>query len=244
MKAANPTRYNHVWRGHWAQQAAGALWTWEMIDKHRHRPPARLPAFARVVVAIDPAGKDKETADETGIGCAAVDFSGHYYILSDLTRHASPMEWATVAIGEYKTRQADRIVAEVNFGGDMVESTLRNVDQTISYQAVCASRGKTIRSEPVAALYEQGLVHHVGAFPELETEQMTYVGRPGEKSPNRLDWMVWAITALMNGLGMAALASASPAEMERVQAIRGKPGYIDLTPSQRRAGGRSFADVY
>jgi phage terminase large subunit-like protein len=210
-----------------------------MIEKHRHRPHERLPEFARVVVAVDPAVTNSETSDETGIVCAAQDMAGHYYVLSDLTRRASPTEWATAAIGEYRRRQADRIVAEVNNGGDMVEATLRNVDAAVSYAEVHASRGKMIRAEPVSALYEQGLVHHVGAFPELETELMTYTGKTTEASPNRMDALVWALSALMDAGSRAEFIETAPEQR------RNPRGYIDLTPNQRRAASNgSFANVY
>ncbi|MEB3270008.1 MAG: phage terminase large subunit, partial [Leptolyngbya sp.] len=205
LRDSNPTRYNHIWRGHWADQAAGALWTWDMIDRYRHRVGA-LPAFRRVVVAIDPAVTSSDDSDETGIVCAAADLTGGYYVLSDLTKRATPHDWATTAIGEYRRRQADRIVAETNNGGDMVEATIRNVDGAVSYQKVTASRGKMVRAEPVAALYEQGLVHHVGSFPALETEMMTYTGASTQDSPNRMDALVWALSALMDGSGHAAFA--------------------------------------
>jgi len=245
MKAANPTRYAHIWRGHWADAAEGALWTWEMIDRHRHRESAKLPEFCRVVVAIDPAVTSSDTSDETGIVCVAMDFAGHYYVLSDLTCRASPMQWATVAIGEYKTRSADRIVAEVNNGGDLVEATLRNVDRSVAYGAVHASRGKIVRAEPVAALYEQGLVHHVGAFPALETELMTYAGKSNDASPNRLDALVWALSSLMDSSGRAELASASsmdPGANRRPRDFN----RLDLSPDERRARREeeSYADVY
>lgn len=198
MRLANPTRYNRVFRGHWAAEIQGALWTWEMIDRHRMRNGSP-PDLARVVVAVDPAATSTERADETGIVCAGVGIDGHFYVLSDLTLRASPAGWAQAAVGEYRRRQADRIVGEVNNGGEMVEATLRNVGELVSYSAVHATRGKLMRAEPIAALYEQGRVHHIGTFPALETEMMTYAGREGEKSPNRLDALVWALTELSSG---------------------------------------------
>jgi hypothetical protein len=199
MRLANPQRHARVFRGHWADEIQGALWTWPMIDGHRHRSGAgSLPPFARVVVAVDPAVTSTSTSDETGIVTAAAGADGHYYVLGDLTRRASPLEWATVVAGEYARRKADRVVAEVNNGGDLVESTLRQASADVAYSAVHATRGKILRAEPVAALYERGLVHHVGAFTALETEMMSYAGASGDASPNRLDALVWAITALMD----------------------------------------------
>jgi len=237
-KASNPARYQRVWRGHWAEQVEGALWTWAMIDGNRTREGAPLPQFARVVVAIDPAVTSSDTSDETGIITAARGVDDHYYLLADLTRRASPMEWATAACGEYRKRQADRIVGEVNNGGEMVEATLRNVDGNVSYEAVHATRGKMIRAEPIAALYERGLVHHVGTFPALETELMTYAGKDNQASPNRLDALVWALTSLSEGAGQAEFAG--------LPVPRGASRDLDLSPSARRgaSGARSFADVY
>jgi phage terminase large subunit-like protein len=117
-------------------------------------------------------------------------------MLADASRRGSPLEWGTAAVGEYRLRQADRIVGEVNNGGDLVEANLRSVDPHVAYEAVRASRGKLVRAEPVAALYERGMVHHVGHFPAMETELTTYSGKPSEDSPNRLDALVWAISSL------------------------------------------------
>lgn len=214
-RATNPMRYARVFLGHWADEVTGALWTWEMIDGHRYRTGA-LPDFARVVVAVDPAVTAKATSDETGIVTAARGVDGRYYVLGDLTRRASPLEWGTAAVGEYRRRRADRIVGEVNNGGDLVEANLRNVDAAVAYRAVRASRGKMVRAEPVAALYEQGLVHHAGSFPEMETEMMTYTGDPNAASPNRLDALVWALTELMGGGGVAAAAAPSTAGLTGV----------------------------
>jgi phage terminase large subunit-like protein len=118
-------------------------------------------------------------------------------ILDDLSCKESPLGWAKVAIAAYKSRQAHRIVGEVNNGGDLVERNIRAVDPNIAFRAVRASRGKAIRAEPVAALYEQGRVHHVGFFPKLEDQMCEYTPLGNEKSPDRLDAMVWAVTELL-----------------------------------------------
>ena len=119
------------------------------------------------MVAIDPAVSTSEGADETGILVAGRDATGHGFVLADASGRYAPTEWARVAIGAYGTHQADRIVAEINNGGDMVEATLRMVDPNVPFSAVRATRGKVARAEPVTALYEQGLIHHLGAFPQL-----------------------------------------------------------------------------
>jgi phage terminase large subunit-like protein len=208
MRANHPMRYNRIWRGHWANEVQGALWTWLMIDGQRHRS-GTLPAFTRVVVGVDPAVTSTATSAETGIVAAAHGENGHYYVLADKTRRASPLEWAQVVSGVYAAHQADRVVGEVNNGGDLVEANLRQAAPDLSYEAVRATRGKILRAEPIAALYERGLVHHVGTFPALETEMMTYSGATGDASPNRLDALVWALTALSDRSGAIGVAPAS-----------------------------------
>jgi hypothetical protein len=221
LRGTNPQRYNRVFRGHWAEEVQGALWTWGMIEEARFRTDDGLPTLARVVVAVDPAVTSSDTSDETGLVCVALGSDGAYYVLSDLTRRASPLEWATAAVGEYRRRKADRIVGEMNNGGDLVEANLRNVDKAVAYTGVHATRGKMLRAEPIAALYEQGKVHHVGSFPELETEMMTYAGRSNEKSPNRLDALVWALTELVGGGGPAGALSASEVDGNEDREVKG-----------------------
>lgn len=169
----------------------GALWTLEQIDRDR---VAQAPILKRVVVAIDPSVTGKETSDECGIVAMGVGADGHGYLLSDRTIRASPLSWAKRAVDLYHEVEGDRIVAEVNNGGEMVELTLRVADETVPYQAVTASRGKAVRAEPVAAQCERGVIHHVGNYPELEDELVSWT--PGRPSPNRLDAYVWAATAL------------------------------------------------
>ena len=130
-----------------------------------------------------------------------IDASGIGYVLDDKTLKASPEQWARAVVGAYHHHHADRIVPEVNNGGDMIESTLRTVDRTVSIRQVRASRGKYTRAEPIAALFEQGKVRVVGNFPELEDQLCTWV--PGDDSPDRLDAMVWALTDLMISRGGA-----------------------------------------
>jgi PBSX family phage terminase large subunit len=195
---SNPAKHARVWRGHWADQVDGALWTWDMIDRHRVTG-GDPPAMRRVVVAVDPAVTSKVTSDETGIITVGLGVDGHCYVLADRSCRAKPLEWASTAVGEYRKRGADRVVGEVNNGGDLVEQTLRNVDGNVAYLAVRASRGKLVRAEPAAALYERGRVHHVGAFPQLETEMVSYSGRASDDSPNRMDALVWALAELVAG---------------------------------------------
>jgi phage terminase large subunit-like protein len=170
------------------------LWSRELIDISRVADVLRADLL-RIVVAIDPAVTSGEDSDETGIVVAARGADGHGYILADATCKLSPLEWAKRAVHQFDKWAADRIVAEVNNGGDLVEATLRAVRLTIPYEAVHASRGKRVRAEPVSALYEQGRIHHVGLFDALEDQMCNYVPDAVD-SPDRLDAMVWAVTAL------------------------------------------------
>jgi phage terminase large subunit-like protein len=178
-----------------------------MINPFRVRSaPADLD---RIVVSIDPAVTSKEASDRTGIviaGCKRIRGEVHYYVLDDRSAIASPYEWANAAINAYREYEADRIVAEVNQGGDMVAQIIRNVDSSVSFRAVRATRGKIVRAEPIAELYERGLVHHVGDFPALEDEMCEYCGFENEKSPDRMDALVWGLTELScRGAGSRAI---------------------------------------
>jgi phage terminase large subunit-like protein len=184
------------------EDAEGALWSQSGIDRDRVPFGASLPELARIVVAIDPAVTSGEESDETGIIIAAKDFSGHAYILGDASGRYLPSEWAKKAIELYRNpdRPADRIIAEVNNGGEMVEHTLRMIDPGVPYKAVHASRGRVIRAEPVSALYEQHRVHHFGTFPALEDQMCSFTidyNRSRDGSPDRVDALVWALTELL-----------------------------------------------
>jgi phage terminase large subunit-like protein len=168
----------------------GALWNLAMFDERR---PA--PDLKRVVVAIDPAASTNEDSDETGIIVCGQGVDNDWYVLADRSGSFAPHEWAKRAIAAYDEFQADRIVAEVNNGGDMVESTLRTVRKSIPYKKVHASRGKAIRAEPIASLYAQGHVWHTRAFDALEDQLVNWTPDSGD-SPDRLDALVWAMTEL------------------------------------------------
>lgn len=176
----------------------GALWTRALIDATRiPLVEVRWDLLVRIVVAIDPAVTHNENSDETGIIVAALTVSGHVVILDDLSGKYSAAEWARVAIAAFRSRRADRIVGEVNNGGDLVGANILGADPNIPFRAVRASRGKYIRAEPVSALYEQGRVHHVGFFLELEDEMCGWTPQGNQKSPDRLDALVWAVTELL-----------------------------------------------
>lgn len=176
----------------------GALWSLATLDTYRLR---EAPKMGRIVVAVDPAVTATEASDDHGIIVAGLD-DQRGIVLEDASIKGSPLEWARRAVSLYRSWGADCIVVEVNQGGDMVSHTLRTVDPNVNIKEVRASRGKHVRAEPVAALYEQGRVAHVGAFPELEAQmtQMTTVGYEGDGSPDRVDALVWAMTELFPGM--------------------------------------------
>jgi len=179
----------------------GALWTRAMIETAR---ADEAPPLDRIVVAVDPPVSSGARSDECGIVVAGVARKGEphewtVHVLADCSGQArGPADWAGRAARAYRDFGADRLVAEVNQGGDLVESVMRQVAPDLSYRAVHAARGKIARAEPVAALYEQGRVQHVGAFPELEDQMCRYEGgRSRGRSPDRLDALVWAVTDLI-----------------------------------------------
>ena len=155
------------------------------------------PDLRRIVIAVDPPASHGKKANACGIVCAGLGVDGIAYVLDDHSlERAKPLAWAKRVAALYHARKACRVVAEVNQGGAMVEQVLREVDANLPIRAVHASRGKRARAEPVAALYEQGRVKHVGAFPELEDEMCAAL-HDGMKSPDRLDALVWAVSDLL-----------------------------------------------
>ncbi len=173
-----------------------ALWNRAQLAQHR-KAQADLPLMRRVIVAVDPAVTAKRGSDETGIIVAGFGIDDHAYVLADLSGIYPPARWAEVVVQAYHDYEADRIVAEVNQGGDMVEFTLRTIDPRLPYKAVRASRGKVTRAEPVAALDMQGKIHHVGHFPKLEDQMCAFDPLLNTNSPDRVDARVWAMTELM-----------------------------------------------
>lgn len=173
----------------------GALWSRSLLEQTRITPD-KCPPLIRVVVGVDPAVTSGEDSDSTGIVVAGMSNDGHYYVLSDNTLKASPQVWASKAVEVYNQHKADRIIAEVNNGGDLVLHVLQQVSPTIPVKKVTASRGKAIRAEPIAALFEQSRAHLVGYFTELEDELCEWEPGTNMASPDRLDAMVWALTDL------------------------------------------------
>lgn len=183
----------------------GALWQHDWLERDRVKA---APELKRIVVAIDPAASNNEGSDETGLIVAGRTADKQVYVLEDLSGRYAPHEWARKAVNAYRRHKADRIIAEVNNGGAMVEATLRTVDSRASFKAVHATRGKVVRAEPIAALYEQQKVHHVGSFATLEDQLCAFTtdfdrARAGY-SPDRVDALVWALTELSEGGGELA----------------------------------------
>ena len=184
----------------------GALWTREMIELARVET---APPLVRVVIGVDPAVTSSDTSDETGIIAAGIASDGNYYILNDKSLRASPDAWARAAVNLYHETNADKIIAETNNGGDMIIMLMKQVDPSIAVKKVTATRGKQLRAEPISSLYEQGRVHHVGYFEQLEMQMCEWTPISTD-SPDRLDALVWALTELNSGgSSMIALAGMS-----------------------------------
>jgi phage terminase large subunit-like protein len=169
-----------------------ALWQRNDLDRFR---VMGVPELVRVVVGVDPAVTASEEADETGIVVVGLGTDGHGYVLDDRSLRGTPDGWGREAMAAYHRHRANGIVVEVNQGGDLVRHLLSTLDRHVPIREVRASRGKVARAEPVAALYEQGRIHHVGTFGPLEDQLCGWT--PGHDSPDRLDALVWAVTELM-----------------------------------------------
>jgi phage terminase large subunit-like protein len=181
--------------GELLEDIEGAMWSNTMLEQAL---VDTVPDMARIVVAIDPSGGDGESNDEQGIIVAGLGVDGLYYVLDDRSCKLSPNGWASRAVAAYHEYQADKLVAEKNFGGDMVEAIIRQVDKQVAFKMVTASRGKVQRAEPIAALYEQGRVKHVKGLEALENQMVSWTPNDGT-SPDRMDALVWAMTELALG---------------------------------------------
>jgi phage terminase large subunit-like protein len=191
-------------QGDWADATPNQLFSEEDIEKWRHTG-GKLPDMIRVVVAVDPSGSgDKDNADNDAIGIVVMGLGtdGNGYLLEDLTVKAGPATWGKVATDAYERHEADVIVGETNYGGAMVEFTIKVSGPRCNFKMMHASRGKAVRAEPFSALYEQGKVRHVGYFRDLEDELCAFstAGYLGEDSPNRADALIWALSELFSGL--------------------------------------------
>ena len=180
--------------GEFLDDIEGALWTYDMIDKYRVN---EVPELKTIVVGLDPSGTATQSSDEAGIVTVGIDFEGHGYVLDDVSGIYSPNQWGTYALRQYHTHEANRIVAEVNQGWDMVKTIIHNIDKEVRVISVAASRGKVARAEPVVALYERGFIHHVGVHQKLEDQMCSWDSRESLISPGRIDALVWGLTDLL-----------------------------------------------
>ena len=193
---SNRARYSHIWEGFYEPQAVDAIW--DRVTIHNNRRDV-APEMGRIVVAVDPAGSTGPNSDLTGIVVVARgDEDNHGYVLEDASMKGTPKQWAERVVALHDRWEADAVVAERNYGGDLVEAVIKAVRPTVRYIAVNATRAKHVRAEPISALYTLGRVHHVGTFPELENEMclMTAHGYEGSGSPDRVDAAVWGLTEL------------------------------------------------
>ncbi len=172
----------------------GSLWKMKLIEDNRVK---KAPVMKRIIVAIDPAMSAKKTSNETGIAVCGLGVDDKGYVLDDISGIYTPNGWAKKAIDAYHDFEGDRVIGEVNNGGDIIENTLRMLDVSIPYKSVWATRGKLTRAEPIHALYEQGRIKHVGIHEGLETQMTTWDAAAGDKSPDRVDALVWGFTELM-----------------------------------------------
>lgn len=205
LKNLPKRKRDRFWDGKFTDENENALWSIDIIEKYKVNDIPDGVDLVRVVVAVDPSGADddsEDTSDDIGIGVVGLGSDGIAYVLEDLTLNAGPAKWGKVTASAYERHEADRVIGEDNYGGAMVEFVIRTANPNISYKSVRASRGKTVRAEPISALHETGKIRFVGDFPDLEDELMcfTKTGYIGEKSPNRADWFIWAMTELFPGM--------------------------------------------
>lgn len=185
----------------------GVLWSFEMLSRTRawmQEPGAKVPDMSRIVVAVDPSGAasaSEDNKDEIGVVVTGTDRDGRYWVLEDASLRGSPREWAGAAVNAFYRWRADRIVAEQNYGGEMVRTVIEGVNADVPVRLVTASRGKAVRAEPIALLYDKDRVHHADTFAHLEDQmvKMTPSGYIGDGSPDRLDALVWGLSDLSQG---------------------------------------------
>ena len=192
-KNENLIRFNHLFMGDWLDDAEGLLWNRKMLDRCRIN---NAPENLRKVIAIDPAVTANANSDETGIVIIGKDNNNKIYLLEDLSGKYTPNEWGEIACKAMKNHNCDYYVAEKNQGGDMVKAIIEQFDKNNHIKLVQATKGKYLRAEPVYAQYEQGNVYHVGKFPLLETQMITFNPDANKKSPDRVDALVYGVTEL------------------------------------------------
>ena len=181
--------------GEWVEDVEGALWKSSMIDRNRVLNAPEI--LQKIVIGIDPAVSSGKNSDFTGISVCGADADGYFYVLGDFSMQGTPLEWCRRAAELFEKFHASVIIAEVNNGGELIESLLRTVAPYIPFKAVRAFDSKIRRAELVAAVYEQNKVRHVGRFPELEDEMCSYSPLKANHSPDRMDALVWALRELI-----------------------------------------------
>lgn len=200
--------------GEFGEANPNALWTETVLERCRLLD-AKLPEMQRIAIGVDPSGsddEDNENNDEIGISVCALGRDGHGYVLEDCTLKSGPLKWGQVATNAYERHSADVVVGEVNFGGAMVAHVIQTARPRTPFKAVTASRGKVVRAEPIAALFDSGKIHLVGEFGQMENELLAFstTGYLGSGSPNRADAMIWAMYELFPGLVRAEQKAARP----------------------------------
>jgi len=185
------------------EDVEGALWNRDMISKALLKSTEEVPTLVRTVVAIDPAVTQNKLSNETGIVVCAKGFDEKFYVIDDVSGKYTPDSWAKIAVETYYKYEADKIIAEVNNGGDLVERVIRTIDNNVSYGSVRATKGKYLRAEPISALYEQQRVKHIKPFQFLEDQMANYNPLTFAGSPDRLDALVWGLTELSARTGKA-----------------------------------------
>jgi hypothetical protein len=239
-----PRQKLRFYDGVYQDEVDNALWTLETLDRVRLEPGAELPDMQRVIVAVDPSGasgEEDKRSDAIGINVSGLGVNGVYYVMKDLTVKAPPAVWGRVAVKAYHDFRADKLVAERNYGGAMVEHVIKTQDPFVNYGEVVASRGKAVRAEPIAAMYDEQTdrVRHVEFFPDLEDEMVKFstAGYMGDRSPNRTDALVWALTELA---GVPPPFVITDQMLKRANApLAGKSRF----GPKRFVGGRRFGHV-
>jgi hypothetical protein len=206
LQNLSPRAKQRFWEGQFGSANENALWTYEAIERNR---VTKYPDLQRVVVAIDPSGasgEEDKRSDHIGIVVAGLGVDGHGYVIEDLTIRGAPHVWGRVAVTAYDRHQADAIVGETNYGGAMVEHVVKTAASAhnieVSYKETTSTRGKVLRAEPISALYDQNRVHHYGSHAELEDQLCAFTssGYMGDRSPDRADAMVFALSELFPGI--------------------------------------------
>ena len=179
--------------GQWLDDMDGALWSYDLIDPYR---VDKLPVLEEIIIGVDPAVTSGRENDLTGIIAAGCGSDGGFYVIADRSMQSTPLMWVRETVRLYHRLQADKVVVEVNNGGELITSLFAREDESVTVKPVRAYRDKFSRAEPVAAFYERGAVHHLGVLPELERQMCSFKGGPSASSPDRVDALVWALSEL------------------------------------------------